>query len=83
MPAIAPQFNLSESETLFVALAIGLIGYIIGSYLIGTLADRYVRLHICCFLYTAESYPHVRGRLDLSLATGWVTSAELLELLSC
>jgi MFS transporter, putative metabolite:H+ symporter len=40
MPAIASQFSLTGSESLFVALAVGLIGYIIGSYAIGTLADR-------------------------------------------
>jgi MFS transporter, putative metabolite:H+ symporter len=45
MPAIATQFNLSNSESLFVALAVGLIGYIIGSYAIGTLADRYGRFN--------------------------------------
>ena len=43
MPAIANQFNLTGSESLFVALAVGLVGYIIGSYAIGTLADRYGR----------------------------------------
>jgi MFS transporter, putative metabolite:H+ symporter len=45
MPAIATQFNLTDSETLFVALAVGLLGYIIGSYAIGTLADRYGRFN--------------------------------------
>lgn len=45
MPAIADQFNLTGSETLFVALAVGLVGYIIGSYAIGTLADRYGRFN--------------------------------------
>ncbi len=45
MPAIATQFDLTGSETLFVALAVGLIGYIIGSYAIGTLADRYGRIN--------------------------------------
>ena len=45
MPAIATQFSLSDSETLFVALAVGLIGYILGSYAIGTLADRYGRFN--------------------------------------
>lgn len=44
MPAIAVQFHLTGSESLFVALAVGLIGYIIGSYTIGRLADRYGRL---------------------------------------
>ena len=45
MPAIATQFDLTGSETLFVALAVGLIGYIVGSYMIGTLADRYGRFN--------------------------------------
>ena len=40
MPAIATQFNLTGNESLFVALSVGLIGYIVGSYLVGTLSDR-------------------------------------------
>lgn len=43
MPAIAKQFRLSGSESLFVAVAVGLIGYIVGSLVIGALADRYGR----------------------------------------
>lgn len=43
MPPIAAQFRLSNSEILFFALSIGLIGYIAGSYIIGTLADKYGR----------------------------------------
>ncbi len=46
MPAIAVQFGLTGSESLFVALAIGLIGYIFGSYIIGTLSDRYGRFNM-------------------------------------
>lgn len=46
MPAIATQFGLTGSESLFIALAIGLIGYIIGSYLMGSLADRYGRFNM-------------------------------------
>lgn len=45
MPAIASQFDLTGSESLFVALAVGLIGYIVGSYVIGRLADRYGRFN--------------------------------------
>jgi MFS transporter, putative metabolite:H+ symporter len=44
MPAVQSQFGLTGSESLFVALAVGLVGYITGSYLIGTVADRYGRL---------------------------------------
>lgn len=40
MPAIATEFGLSDSETLFVALALGLVGYVIGSIVIGAIADR-------------------------------------------
>ena len=40
MPAIVTQFHLSDSDVKFVAIAIGLIGYIVGSLLIGALADR-------------------------------------------
>jgi MFS family permease len=40
MPAIVKQFNLSDNDVKFVAIAIGLVGYIVGSLLIGALADR-------------------------------------------
>jgi MFS family permease len=43
MPDIGVQFNLSGSESLFLALSIGLIGYVFGSYIIGFLADKYGR----------------------------------------
>ncbi len=43
MPAIGPQFNLTGSESLFLALSIGLIGYVFGSYIIGFFADKYGR----------------------------------------
>ncbi len=46
MPAIAAQFHLSSSESTFVALAIGLIGYAVGSIVIGALSDRFGRFHI-------------------------------------
>ncbi len=37
MPAINEQFHLSNATSLFLALSVGLIGYIIGSFIIGTL----------------------------------------------
>jgi putative MFS transporter len=40
MPAIVKQFHLSDNDVKFVAIAIGLIGYIVGSILIGAFADR-------------------------------------------
>ncbi len=43
MPAIDAQFHLGSSLSLFIALSVGLIGYGIGSYLIGTLADIHGR----------------------------------------
>ena len=55
MPAVNRQFNLSSGESLFLAVAIGLIGYLVGSLVIGTLADRYgrFRLLILTILLTA------------------------------
>jgi putative MFS transporter len=40
MPAIVEQFKLSDNDVKFVAIAIGLVGYIVGSFLIGALSDR-------------------------------------------
>ena len=39
LPAIVKQFSLSSNDVKFVAIAIGLVGYIVGSNLIGALAD--------------------------------------------
>ena len=46
MPAIATQFGLTGSESLFIALSIGLIGYIFGSFIIGALSDKYGRYNL-------------------------------------
>jgi len=43
MPAIAKQFDIGTSLSLFIALSVGLIGYGIGSYIIGSVADIYGR----------------------------------------
>jgi putative MFS transporter len=40
LPAIVKQFHLSSNDVKFVAIAIGLIGYIVGSNLVGALAHR-------------------------------------------
>jgi hypothetical protein len=40
MPAIVKQFHLSDNDVKFVAIAVGLVGYIVGSNLIGALAHR-------------------------------------------
>jgi MFS family permease len=55
MPAISDQFHLSHSISLFVAVAVGLIGYIVGSLVIGAFADRFgrYRLLILTILLTA------------------------------
>lgn len=52
MPAIDEQFNLSGSESLFVALAVGLVGYIVGSLVIGTLADSFGRYRMLILTIT-------------------------------
>ncbi|MGN6204862.1 MFS transporter [Humibacter sp.] len=46
MPAIAAQFKLTGSEATFVALAVGLIGYVVGSIVIGSISDRVGRYKI-------------------------------------
>lgn len=43
LPAIAEQFRLSSAQSLFIAVAVGLVGYAIGSLGIGSLADRFGR----------------------------------------
>jgi MFS transporter, putative metabolite:H+ symporter len=46
IPQIQTQLHLSGNEATFLALAIGLIGYAVGSVVIGTLADRFGRFRM-------------------------------------
>jgi MFS family permease len=85
MPAIAQQFHLTGSESLFVALAVGLIGYIVGSYAIGLFADKYGRLKamlLTMFLIAVGSFGDAlsTGIITLSLwrfLTGMGVGADL------
>jgi MFS family permease len=43
LPAISREFGLTGSEAVFIAVAVGLIGYVVGSIGIGSLADRFGR----------------------------------------
>ena len=43
LPAISDEYGLTKSEGAFVAVAIGLVGYSLGSVSIGVLADRFGR----------------------------------------
>jgi MFS family permease len=85
MPAIAKQFHLSSSESTFVALSVGLIGYAAGSIIIGGLAlANEAVLIIGSFLaslafglylqvaytYTAESFPTRARASGFSLSDG-------------
>lgn len=69
MPAIAEQFHLSGSEALFVALAVGLVGYAIGSIVIGGISDRYGRFRVLIVTLTITA---IGSFLDAT-ATGVVT----------
>ncbi|MDE2465444.1 MAG: MFS transporter, partial [Alphaproteobacteria bacterium] len=69
MPAIAEQFKLSGSEALFVALALGLVGYVIGSIVIGAIADRVGRYRTLIITLTITA---IGSFLDAT-ATGIVT----------
>jgi putative MFS transporter len=69
MPAIAKQFALTTNDVKFVAIAIGLIGYIVGSNLVGMLADwRGRRLAFLTSLLVSGL-----GSLGTAFATGVVS----------
>lgn len=69
MPAISEQFQLSHSTSLFLALAIGLIGYVIGSFVIGTLADHFGRYRMLIFTILLTAI----GSFGDALAPGVIT----------
>jgi len=46
IPQIQTEFHLSGNQSTFLALAIGLIGYAVGSLIIGALADRFGRFRM-------------------------------------
>ena len=52
LPAISDQFGLTRSEGLFVAVAVGLVGYVVGSIGIGSLADRLGRYRMLILTMT-------------------------------
>ncbi len=69
MPAIGRQLDLTGNESLFVALAVGLVGYIAGSYVIGTMADRYGRYRTMLFTMLLTAV----GSFGDAAATGLVS----------
>ena len=69
MPAINEQFHLSHSTSLFLALAVGLVGYVIGSFAIGALADHYGRYRMLIFTIILTAI----GSFGDALAPGVVT----------
>jgi MFS family permease len=69
MPAIAKQFDLNSNAVKFVAVAIGLIGYIAGSNIIGLLADRRGRR----VAFVISLIVSGLGSLGCAFATGVVT----------
>jgi MFS transporter, putative metabolite:H+ symporter len=69
LPAIANQFHLTGNESLFVALSIGLIGYILGSFIIGTFADRYGRLRMLVVTFSLIAVGSFGDAVATNLAT--------------
>ncbi len=52
LPAISRQFGLTDSDGVFVAVAVGLVGYAVGSIGIGSLADRFGRYRMLILTMT-------------------------------
>jgi putative MFS transporter len=66
LPAIVKQFHLSDNDVKFVAIAIGLVGYIVGSNLVGVLAHRRGRR----LAFLASLLVAGLGSLGTAFATG-------------
>ena len=69
MPAIVDQFHLSDNNVKFVAIAIGLVGYIVGSNLVGALAHRRGRR----IAFLVSLLVSGLGSLGTAFATGLVS----------
>ena len=69
MPAVADQYHLSDNAVKFVAVAIGLIGYIVGSNIIGALSDRRGRR----MAFVTSLVISGLGSLGCALATGLIS----------
>jgi MFS transporter, putative metabolite:H+ symporter len=69
LPRIVEQFHLSDNDVKFVAIAIGLVGYIAGSNLIGWFADRRGRRPA----FLASLLVSGLGSLGTAFATGVVS----------
>jgi putative MFS transporter len=69
LPAIVKQFHLSSNDVKFVAIAIGLVGYIVGSNLVGVLAHRRGRR----LAFLAALLVAGLGSLGSAFATGLVS----------
>jgi MFS transporter, putative metabolite:H+ symporter len=69
MPAIVDQFHLSDNDVKFVAIAIGLVGYIVGSNLVGALAHRRGRR----IAFLVSLLVSGLGSLGTAFATGLVS----------
>lgn len=69
LPAISKEFGLTGSEGVFVAVAVGLAGYVVGSIGIGSLSDRFGRYRMLILTMTLTAI----GSLGDAAAQGLTT----------